>query len=121
MSSSAQNSPPQSVEPRKDLNQELRWLWSPSGLGCGKLNYLLYAYTGQYPERVKFAGEDEVANVEGFVDYLAAISPVTVRVRENGTDYSLGFYEGKLFTPWGDEIYFLFDRNKDGYLSAFGG
>ena len=95
-------------------------MWSPSGLGCGKLNYLLYAYTGQYPERVKFAGEDEVANVEGFVDYLAAISPVTVRVRENGPAYSLGFYEGKLFTPWGDEIYFLFDRNKDGYLSAFG-
>ena len=120
MSSSAQNPSPQSVVPRKDLNQELRWLWSPSGLGCGKLNYHLYAYTGQYPERVKFAGEDEVANVEGFVDYLAAISPVTVRVRENGTTFSLGFYEGKLFTPWGDEIYFLFDRNKDGYLSAFG-
>ena len=120
MSSSAQGPSPQSAVPRKDLNLELRELWSQSGVGCGKVNYHLYAYTEKHPERVKFAGEDEVANVEGFVDYLASISPITVRWGENGTTFSLLFYEGKLLTPWGDEVFFLIDRNKDGYLSAFG-
>ena len=120
MSSSAQGQLPQSVVPRADINLELRELWNQSGLGCGKVNYHLFSYTEKHPERVKFTGEDEVANVEGFVDYLAAISPITARWGENGITFSLLLHEGKLLTPWGDEILFLVDRNMDGYLSAFG-
>jgi|GEM_PF-4557551 len=120
MSSSAQSPSPQSAVPRKDLDLELRGVWSQSGVGIGKVNYHLFAYTEKHPERVKFAGEDEVANVEGFVEYLAGISPITVRFTDNGIPFSLLFYEGKLLTPWGDEIFFLVDRNKDRYLSAFG-
>lgn len=120
MSSSAQAPSPRSVVPRKDINLELREIWSNSSGGCGKVNYHLYAYTEKHPERVKFAGEDEVATVEGFVDYLAAISPITARWGENGITFSLLLHEGKLLAPWGDEIFFLIDRNKDGYLSAFG-
>lgn len=120
MSSSAQVQSPKSIVPREDLKAELRGLWSQSGVSCGKVNYHLYTYTEKHPERVKFAGEDEVANVEGFVDYLASMSPITVLWAENGIKASLLFHEGKLLTPWGDEIFFLIDRNKDGYLTAFG-
>ena len=120
MSSSAQSPSPQTIVPREDLKAALRGLWSQSGVSCGKVNYDLYAYTEKHPERVKFAGEDEVAHVEGFVDYLASMSPITVPWAENGITVSLLFHEGKLLTPWGDEIFFLIDRNKDGYLTAFG-
>ena len=119
ISSSAQGQSPQTVVPRKD-NLALRELWSSSGACCGKVNYHLYAYTQRHPERVKFTSDDEIANVEGFVDYLAAISPITVRWGENSNTDSLIFHEGKLYTPWGDEIFFLVDRDKDGFLSAFG-
>ena len=104
MSSSAQSPSPQTIVPREDLKAALRGLWSQSGVSCGKVNYDLYAYTEKHPERVKFAGEDEVANVEGFVDYLASMSPITAPWAENGITVSLLFHEGKLLTPWGNAV-----------------
>ncbi len=83
------------------------------------LNYYLFDYTDKHPDRVKFAGDDEVVTVEGFFEYLASKSPIFVS-GFGGDQYSLIFFHGSIFTPWGDEIFFLIDRDKDGYLTAFG-
>lgn len=115
----AQAPPPQTAVPREDLILAFKGLWANPHAGCDKLNYHLFSYTDKHPERVKFPGEDEVANVEGFVDYLTAISPITV-LDNDRKPFSLLFYNGKILTPWGDEIIFLIDRDKDGFLSAFG-
>ena len=119
LSSAAQDPSPQTAVPRKDLFPAYSGLWFNPMAGCDKLNYHLFSYTEKHPELVKFPGEDEVANVEGFVDYLAAISPITV-LDYDSTPFSLLFFNGKILTPWGDEIIFVVDRNKYGFLSAFG-
>lgn len=98
---------------------DLNYAWFKPVAGCDLLNYHLFNYTDQHPDRVKFSDDSEVASIEGFVAYLASKSQILVRGME-GAKYSLIFFRGAVLTPWGDEIYFLIDRNGDGYLSAFG-
>jgi hypothetical protein len=119
LSSAGQHPSPQTAVPRTDLTLAFNGLWFNPRAGCDKLNYHLFSYTEKHPDRVTFTGEDEVANIKGFVDHLAAISPIIV-LDHVGTPFSLLFFNGKILTPWGDEIIFVVDRNKDGYLSAFG-
>jgi hypothetical protein len=114
--------PPQTVtiEGRSPATlTNLDYMWFRPGFGCDILNYHLFEYTDRHPDRVKFEGDDEVATIEGFFDYLATVSPIFVS-GFGGDKYSLIFFRGAILTPWGDEILFLIDRNKDGYLTAFG-
>jgi len=99
----------------------LDYMWSRPGHGCGLLNFYLFEYTDKHPDRIKFSGDDEVATIEGFYEYLLTKSPIFVRGLDEDTNkYSLIFFRGAILTPWGDEIVFLVDRDKDGYLTAFG-
>jgi hypothetical protein len=114
--------PPQTVSlvgKNKAALTNLDYMWSRPVSGCDILNYHLFDYTSRHPERVKFTDDSEVASVEGFVDYLASRSPIFVSGMDAGK-YCLIFFRGAILTPWGDEIFFLLDRDGDGYLSAFG-
>jgi hypothetical protein len=113
--------PPQTVSlvgKSKAALTNLDYMWFRPVSGCDILNYHLFEYTNRHPERVKFPDGSEVASVEGFVDYLASRSPIFVSGMEDGK-YSLIFFRGAILTPWGDEIFFLIDRDGDGYLSGF--
>jgi len=114
--------PPQTVsldEKTSSALLDLNYSWFNPVAGCDILNYHLFDYTNKHPERVKFSDDSEVASIEGFVDYLATKSPIFVRGMEDGK-YCLIFFRGAILTPWGDEIFFLVDRDSDGYLSGFG-
>lgn len=114
---------PQTVVPRAEGNQRhyLRRVWfNPGGNGCDIVAYHLFAYTDQHPERVKYSGDDDVATVEGFADYLATKTPIIVKDDDGYIVACLLFSNGAVYTPWGQEIVFLVGRKKDGYLQAFG-
>ena len=119
----AAESIPQTVVLRSGGNQKqyLQRVWSnPGGGGCDIVAYYLFDYTERYPERVKHAGDDDVATVEGFVDYLATKSPIIVRDDDGYVVSCLIFLNGAVYTPWGQEIVFLVGRGTDGYLRGFG-
>ena len=54
------------------------------------------------------------------MDYLAAKGPIPVFDGDE-TTASFIISRGAVLTPWGQEIVFLVDRKKNGYLTAFGG
>jgi hypothetical protein len=114
---------PRTVIPRPDGSQGryLSRVWfNPGGGGCDIVAYHLFAYTEQHPDRVKYVGDDDVATVEGFVDYLATKTPLIVKDDDGYVVSCLIFLNGTVYTPWGQEIILLVGRKKDGYLHAFG-
>ena len=115
----AADTPPQTAIPRSEIKRQLHGMWVNGVYGCDVLNYYLFDYTDQHPESVRFLGGDDVATVDGFVEYLASKSTIIVK-DEDGNKACLVFFHGAVLTPWGQEIVFLVDRKKDGYLSAFG-
>jgi hypothetical protein len=121
--SAVADSSPRTVLPRPDGNQKhyLRRVWfNPGGAGCDIVAYHLFEYTERHPERVKYAGDDDVAAVEGFVDYLATRTPIIVKDDDGYVVSCLIFFNGAVYTPWGQEVVLLVSRTNDGYLRAFG-
>ena len=110
---------PQTIIPRPEIKSKVSRMWFNPISGCDILNYHLFDYTNRHPERVKYTGDDDVVTVDGFIEYLVSKSPFPVR-EDDGMTAALIFFDGRIFTPWGQEIVFLVDRKKDGYLTAFG-
>ena len=110
---------PQTVIPRPEIMQQLHGMWFNDVYGCDIVAYFLFDYTDQHPDRVRYSGDDDVATVDGFVEYLQSKSPIIVSDAD-GHKACLVFYNGAVFTPWGQEIIFLIGRKTDGYLNAFG-
>lgn len=96
-----------------------RGAWFNPGEGCDILNYMLFEYTDEHPDKVKYIDESERVEVEGFTEYLAERCPIKISDYETQISF-IRVVDGQVLIPTGQPVVFLIDRNGDGYLQAFG-
>ena len=80
--------------------------------GTGQfLNAMIAQYYLQHPERFRFPHGDDEAEADGLLDAIRLPEP-------NNSGFR--FRDGKLYSPWGDEVVIVVDHNRDSRLEARG-
>jgi hypothetical protein len=96
------------LHPPPTPEQQRGQAWQGTG---STLNYMVAQYYLQHPERFRFPHEDDEAEADGLLDSIRLPEP-------NNSGFR--FCDGKLYSPWGDEVVIVVDHNRDYRLKARG-
>jgi hypothetical protein len=96
------------LHPLPAPQQQRAQAWQGTG---GLLNSMVAQYYLQHPERFRFPRGDDETEADGLLDFIRLPEP-------NNSGFR--FHNGHLFSPWGDEVVIVVDRNSDSRLEARG-
>ena len=96
------------LHPPPTPEQQKAQAWQGTG---SLLNSMVAQYFLQHPERFRFPHGDDEAEADGLLEFIKLPEP-------NNSGFR--FRDGKLYSPWGDEVVIVVDHNHKNQLEARG-